>query len=91
MKILKELRNNLNITQKDLAKKLLIEQNTLSQYEANKFPSFLILKKITKIFEITLDYLILEKKCYYPRSFNLTRIYSMFLKICIYCLKEFFY
>ena len=46
MKILKKLRNNLNITQKELAQKLSVEQTAISQYEANYYPSFKIIKNM---------------------------------------------
>ena len=70
MKILKNLRNNFNLTQKELANKLAIEQNTLSQYEADYFPSFKVLNKISEIFKVSLDYLINENMCFYPRSLD---------------------
>ena len=70
MKILKKLRNNLNLTQKEFAKKFSIEQNTLSQYEADFYPSFKVIKKISEIFEVSIDYLLLEDKCFYPKSLS---------------------
>ena len=70
MKILKKLRNSLNLTQKEFAKKLSIEQNTLSQYEADFYPSFKVIKKISEIFEVSIDYLLLEDKCFYPKSLS---------------------
>ena len=64
MKILKNLRNYFNITQDELSKKLDLETNTITLYEAEKLtPSFKISNKIIKLYEISYDYLILDNKC----------------------------
>lgn len=74
MKILKELRNNLNLTQKELAKKLSIEQNTLSQYEADVYPSFKIIKKIAETFNVSIDFLLLENNCFYFKNIKYIKL-----------------
>lgn len=70
MKILKDLRENFKLKQEELANKIDLEQNTIAQYEADKYPSFKVLKKISILFKVSIDYLLLEDKCFYPRNLN---------------------
>ena len=59
MKILKELRKELNITQKDLAKKLDLTQATISDWEVSKVePSIEWLIRIADFFNVSIDYLV---------------------------------
>ncbi|MCK4795947.1 MAG: helix-turn-helix transcriptional regulator [Spirochaetes bacterium] len=75
MKILKNLRNYFNITQDELSKKLDLETNTITLYEAEKLtPSFKISNKIIKLYEISYDYLILDNKCLFPKNLKLLRL-----------------
>ncbi|MDF2543586.1 MAG: putative transcriptional regulator [Herbinix sp.] len=60
---LRELRNGRNMSQKDLADRLGIDKSLVSYYEsASRFPSPEILIKISRIFRVSIDYLLnLEK------------------------------
>ncbi len=63
MKNLIVLRNSLDMTQKDLADKIGVRSNTVSQYELGKRePSIPILKKIAEVLNCTVDDLIKEDK-----------------------------
>ena len=56
---IKELRLQFGITQKELAKKLNIAQNTLSTWETGKFePDISALNKLGEIFNVSTDYLL---------------------------------
>lgn len=55
---LSELRKDMHITQKDLAKMLSLSENSISAYERNlSDPDDEIKLKIAKIFNVSLDYL----------------------------------
>lgn len=55
---LKELRNTLNITQKDFAEKIGITAAALSSYENNlKNPSIAVAKRIAETFNVSIDWL----------------------------------
>ncbi len=59
MKKLIVLRNECKLTQKELAEKIGVKSNTVSQYELGKRePSIPILKKIAEVLECTVDDLI---------------------------------
>ena len=70
MKVLKKLRLSFNLNQEELANKLLIKHNTISQYETDLYPSFKIIKKISELFKVSTDFLLLEDKCFYPKTIN---------------------
>lgn len=56
---LKNLRDENNFSQKDVANKLNISNATLSQYESGvRQPSYDILKKIADIYNVSIDYLL---------------------------------
>ena len=56
---LRELRENKNLTQAQLAKELLIDQRSLSFYEIGKYePNLDTLKKISIFFNVSSDYLL---------------------------------
>jgi len=56
---LKELRENKNLTQTQLAKELLIDQRSLSFYEIGKYePNLDTLKRIAIFFNVSSDYLL---------------------------------
>lgn len=61
---LKSLRINNNLTQAELAQKLDVTKSVISAYETGiRMPSYDILIHISKLFEVTTDYLLgLEKK-----------------------------
>lgn len=56
---LRELRENRNLTQAQLAKELLIDQRSLSFYEIGKYePNLDTLKRIAIFFNVSTDYLL---------------------------------
>lgn len=60
---IKTLRNKYNITQEELASKLYVTRNSISKWENNKsFPNIDSLKEISKLFNVTLDYLISDEE-----------------------------
>lgn len=74
---LNELRTNRNLTQIELALLLKINKSSISRYEkGQQIPEIEVLKKISKYFEVTIDYLLgltdinhYESEygdCYYP-------------------------
>jgi len=55
---IKELREEKNLTQEELAKLLDIDKSTIAKYETNdREPKVYILCKIADYFSVTLDYL----------------------------------
>lgn len=59
MEKLKEIRKNKKFTQKDVAQKLNISQQTYSDYENGKSePNIDVLKKLSKLFNISIDNLV---------------------------------
>lgn len=56
---IKELRNELEMSQKVLAEKIGIKQNTVAQYESGTAkPSLEVLAKLAIVFQTTTDYLL---------------------------------
>lgn len=56
---IRELRKNANLTQKELADKLNISEQSVAHYESNRrSPDPTMLQKIANFFEVTVDYLI---------------------------------
>lgn len=56
---LKELREEKNLSQKEVAKYLNIAQNTYSRYETGeREPSISTLMKLAKFYRVSLDYLV---------------------------------
>ena len=56
---IKVLRNEKNLLQKDLAKKLNLSQQTISLYESNRRqPDYLTLQNIATFFNVSVDYLL---------------------------------
>lgn len=66
---LRELREDNNLTQSQLAKELLVDQRSLSFYELGKYePNLETLKRISIFFNVSTDYLLgltNERKPYY--------------------------
>ncbi len=59
MKRLKELRNEMKLTTKELGEQLNLSQSTISMYESGKRqPDTETLKKIAKFFDVSIDYLL---------------------------------
>jgi len=60
---IKDFRENANLTQKELAKRLNIKQSTLSGYEnGTRQPDFETLERIADLFNISIDMLLDHKK-----------------------------
>lgn len=58
-KILKNLRQENDLTQEELAKKINTARSNIANYENDKnMPSIDILEKISKFFDVTIDYLL---------------------------------
>jgi len=56
---IKELRNNKNLTQEELAQKLNTNRPTLSNWELDRTqPGYTMLKKVADFFEVSTDYLL---------------------------------
>ena len=69
---LKDLREDLDMTQADVAKRLYIKQNTYSQYEnGQRGLPVEVLRKLAKLFETSTDYILSltdERKPYPPKK-----------------------
>mgnify|MGYP006291899705 CR=1 FL=1 len=75
MENFKKFRDYLNITQEELANKLSLDRNTIALYEADKrFPSFNNILKLVRIFDISLDFFLLNKNCSFPRNIKLLNL-----------------
>lgn len=56
---LKKLREKIGLTQKFVAEKIGVKNNTLSSYEsAKRQPDFQTLKKLADLYEVSIDYII---------------------------------
>ena len=72
---LKFFRSFFNLTQKKLANHLSIEEQTIKYYESgHTIPSFKILIKIQTLFQISVDFLVFNEKCYYPKNLKLLKL-----------------
>ena len=79
MENLKEIRTSFNLTQQELAKKLMIEDGaTIAQYEADTTPSMKVLIKMTEIYNLSLDFIVNNKNCVYPRNLKLLTLTKEF-------------
>ena len=75
MEFLKEIRMFFNLTQDELTKKLMIEDRTIvSQYETRATPSINILLKYSQAFDLTLDFILNNNNCVYPRNLKLLEL-----------------
>lgn len=60
---LKNLRDNMELEQKEVADKIGVKNNTLSQYENGKRePDYDTLQKLASLYNVTIDYLITGKE-----------------------------
>ena len=76
-KIIRDLRENHNYTQKELAKALNITPACLSKYETGRsVPSYDTLSKIADIFNVSVDYLIGRNSVQYDFSILSKKIYK---------------
>jgi transcriptional regulator with XRE-family HTH domain len=72
---LKILRNNLGLTQEQLAKALNLEHRTVVGYETGtRIPLANTLINISGYFGISFDFLILNEECSYPKSVKLLKL-----------------
>jgi len=79
MENLKELRTFFNLTQDELSKKLMIEDRTLiSQYETRATPSIKVIKQLSEIFELSMDFIVWNNNCKYPRNLKLLNLTKEF-------------
>jgi transcriptional regulator with XRE-family HTH domain len=79
MENLKEIRTSFNLTQDELAKKIMIEDRaTIAQYEAKMTPSMKVLIKLTEVFNLSLDFITTGKNCIYPRNLKLLGLAKSF-------------
>ncbi len=70
---IKELRTALNLTQKELGKKLNIAESTISLYESGKRePDNATLIKLADIFEVSTDYLLHRDKTFEVSAAKIT-------------------
>ena len=70
---LKDLREKMNYTQSDLAKKLSITRSSVNSWEMGlSAPSTPFLVELAKIFHVTTDYLLGLDECMMIRTDNLT-------------------
>ena len=64
MNAIKKLRQEKNMSQKELANKLQVAQNTLSYWESGKYePDIDTIIKLSEIFNVSIDYLIKGENC----------------------------
>jgi transcriptional regulator with XRE-family HTH domain len=79
MENLKEIRNFFNLTQDELAKKLMIkDQALIAQYESKATPSMKVLKKISEVFNLSIDFIALSTNCNYARNLKLLTLAQRF-------------
>lgn len=72
---LKIFRNNLNLTQEELAKAIKLEHRTIVGYETGtRIPMVNTLVNIAHYFGISFDYLILNEECTYTKSLKLLKL-----------------
>jgi transcriptional regulator with XRE-family HTH domain len=79
MEYLKEIRNFFDLTQGELAKKLMIkDQAVIAQYESRATPSIKVLKKMADIFGLSIDFIVLNNNCTYARNLRLLTLAEKF-------------
>ena len=80
MNFFKELRTFFGLTQSELAKKLMLESgNSISNFEAiSELPPLNALIKLSGIYGLSIDFLILNKDCNYPRNIKLLSLAKEF-------------
>ena len=68
-KILKKIRQDNNLTQEELAKKINSSRSNIANYENEKnMPSIEILEKLSKTFNVSIDYLLGKTDIRNPRQ-----------------------
>lgn len=80
---IRDLRENADLKQKDLAQEFSINENTWSQYETNKrTPDMGIIKKIADYFGVSIDYLLnLTNEKYNPREEEFKELIHIFNRL----------
>lgn len=72
---LKSFRNIFDLTQEQLAKALSLEYRTIVAYETGKrIPPVNTLLQIARFYGISLDFLIMNERCSFPRNIKLLRL-----------------
>lgn len=73
--ILKKLRQDNNLTQDELAKKIETSRSNIANYENDKnMPSVDILEKLAKLFNVTIDYLLGKSDIRNPEKADLDKL-----------------
>ena len=73
--ILKKIRRDNNLTQEELAKKIDTSRSNIANYENNKnMPSVDILDKLSKMFNVSIDYLLGKSDIRNPEEIDNSKI-----------------
>lgn len=73
--ILKKIRQDNNMTQEELAKKINTSRSNIANYENNKnMPSIDILNKLSKLFNVSTDYLLGKSDIRNPEEIDNSKI-----------------
>ena len=64
---LKQLRKARKITQEQLAKMINVERSSVGKYETGVLPSMEVLRRISAVFDVSVDYLIGQEPVGAPR------------------------
>lgn len=73
--ILKKIRQDNNLTQEELAKKIDTSRSNIANYENNKnMPSVDILDKLSKMFNVSIDYLLGKSDIRNPEEIDNSKI-----------------
>jgi len=79
MENLREIRASFNLTQEELAKKLLlVDRGTIALYESDVTPSMKVLIKLCEVYNLSLDFIVNGKNCVYPRDLKLLTLAKSF-------------
>jgi transcriptional regulator with XRE-family HTH domain len=78
MEFLKEIRSFFNLTQEELSKKLTVERGVIAQYESSATPSIKVLKKMSEVFNLSIDFIVLNTNCNYTRNLKLLTLAQKF-------------
>ncbi|MCG8570380.1 MAG: helix-turn-helix domain-containing protein [Spirochaetes bacterium] len=75
MKKIRDTRNYLNLTQRELADRLSVEEITIIRYESGKMsPAFSNIIQLADIFQISIDFLLSNENINYPRNLKLLKL-----------------
>lgn len=75
MEFLREIRTAFNLTQDEVTQKLMLNDKTIVyQYETRATPILSVLIKYSKAFSLSLDFIIVNHNCIYPRNLRLLEL-----------------